>query len=49
MLPINGRCGVSTGYCPVSYTFRMAPRDLSTQKWLLSTVSRLPFMMSLAG
>src|SRR6185437_1576872 len=27
----------------------MAPRDLSTQKWLLSTVSKLPVMMSLPG
>src|SRR5580698_5390779 len=27
----------------------MAPRDFSTQKWLLSTVSRLPFTMSLPG
>ena len=49
MLPISGRCGVDTGYWPVSYTFRIAPRDFRTAKWLLSTVSRLPFMMSLAG
>ena len=49
MLPISGRCGVDTGYWPVSYTSSTAPRDFSTQKWLLSTVSRLPFMMSLPG
>ena len=43
--PNSGLSGVVSGYCPVSYTCRIAPRLFSTQKWLLSTVSSEPDTM----